>query len=675
MTEYASSPHNQEVNASQDSTHGALGAIALVGDVEFRAEHSRTLEQGETLKAVHALTELGVFISVSDMKLVHGRSTTGGDTTMWRVNPSFQNGKHDSGNNNVNIRSTLYTAEEDVALEFAKERGSEAIFSRRMQILRERLASKDPLPYREEYYKLQQQIYSERAAQAMRGVVWKKPRREDVVVPGDWQPHELMREARRMLEEMPEEEQQHLWLDAVRDLRLTSHQVISSDPDAVVSNAMFRFTNLTDEQMASYVKNMNTLIKIGSEADPLPFEVRKDALQAQRALTAAMDDLKSKNAPTLRITTEAIAAIAKNEKLPQEVVLHMAGIMNAKMFLYERPTDAIHRFISRGTVTSCEDDKERQNVPVSMDYIAGFLRRAHVVGEKTRVDSVTINKVVDIVSLVDLHRVNSVEAHHADREEVARLYGDISGVMTRIAPRGTDRHELSAALQEPHTSPRRLVELARKVGDSAQLYGADAGNWEGYTLGEHTETVLRNFEENFADTLPVNVQSVLRLALLAHDLGKPVAASLGKKHLQNEYNMQYAGVFLEQLGLDAPSVRFVTSLIGDGMKLAHKAVIKGDSAALTQLASTAAYALTDATGRAPTESMVLAYVDMCEALLTCDGGAYTTMATTRTEKNGHYRNAGTFNNSFEDPTDMTKRRLVLKNGGLVKKLTPGRTSK
>jgi hypothetical protein len=68
--------------------------------------------------------------------------------------------------------------------------------------------------------------------------------------------------------------------------------------------------------------------------------------------------------------------------------------------------------------------------------------------------------------------------------------------------------------------PRDIMQDAQRVPGYEQIFAGSAGVWEGFTLGEHTETVLRNFDETYADRMPVGLLAPMRLAILTHDIGK-----------------------------------------------------------------------------------------------------------------------------------------------------------
>lgn len=154
----------------------------------------------------------------------------------------------------------------------------------------------------------------------------------------------------------------------------------------------------------------------------------------------------------------------------------------------------------------------------------------------------------------------------------------------------------------------------------------------------------------------------MRLAILVHDLGKPLAVPRHEKHKQKEYNAFYAKSFLNTIGID-PRVRdFLTAIITDGADLAFN-VQKQPQNKSAQTAMNM-YA-EDVVKRylqknEVTESEKGAFIEMCKMFQLCDGGAYTSMAITRREGVGRFRNAPSFNKSFQPPTGLGKHDIKYK---------------
>jgi hypothetical protein len=113
----------------------------MTEQLRTRTEHSRSIADAEKFRALDTLKEAGLLIPVSDLETYHGRVGTADEVSEWVVDPSFANGSNDSGNNNINHRPTLYTGEQDVAKDFAIERGREMIRPKYNKIFKDRIAN------------------------------------------------------------------------------------------------------------------------------------------------------------------------------------------------------------------------------------------------------------------------------------------------------------------------------------------------------------------------------------------------------------------------------------------------------------------------------------------------------------------------------------------------------
>ncbi len=95
------------------------------------------------------------------------------------------------------------------------------------------------------------------------------------------------------------------------------------------------------------------------------------------------------------------------------------------------------------------------------------------------------------------------------------------------------------------------------------VYKESVGVREGYTLKEHTEMVLRQFEKYFSSReLPANTDIVFfRILLALHDIGKPEAVKKGSKDLQHTITQDYIEDVMEALGLQEPQIHIALALL------------------------------------------------------------------------------------------------------------------
>jgi hypothetical protein len=575
-----------------------MGQQALAA-VQYRSEHSRSLDQAPRYQAIETLKNLGVLIPLDRLTIYHGRAYwQHTEPNEWAVQPDFKNGSNDSGNDNVNARPTLYTADEETAIDFANARAQQLI-SRKLYI----------------------------------------------------------DEATRGYHRLPQAEREQAWSEASEGLEREIHQIVSRDPDAVILNSSFTLDPKDSEQIDRYMEAMKALLPAPSRAIPVKFEQRDIAVRTKEAVSSVVKAKHARDGVAMRVTYDDLAAMPA-----LDVAEQMAAGANARLKVFAQIVSAARSFIAHDEATAIETVGE-QRAPISLEYVAEFFHEAHIVGMTQNVDSATLGKSLKIVTLFDLDNVNTIAEWEHRREQTGEVFGTMSRALDeQLSSKKLPETPLLRTLENPYSRPEQIIEAVTSDPLFARLFEADAGNWEGFTLAEHTETVLRNFDENFADILPVELLKPMRLALVVHDIGKPVAVERGEKHRQKEYNTMIARHYLtDDLGVDRATTDLLVSLIGESQERAFKAYIRKQPGELASLKHYAETAIEKWTGSTATPELVRAYMEMAKMLLICDGGAYTDRAVTRKKDGSLHRNAGSFNSTFRDqPNDPRRRRLSLK---------------
>ena len=313
--------------------------------------------------------------------------------------------------------------------------------------------------------------------------------------------------------------------------------------------------------------------------------------------------------------------------------------------------------------------RDGDQLVIDRDFVAEFARNAHVIGAEQKMKSATLGyKIIESDVFFDLYAIDSYESNREKRlifkqyfYEMAKRLGDR---MNNIK-----NEEFRRVLIDPYSTPKQLMEATAKVDDGyfERLFNMDAGNSEGYTLGEHTETVLDNLENNFADKLPVGVLSAMRLILITHDIGKSIAVKEGHKHEQDKYNDFFAKEFLNSIGgLDPNTINFIINM-RKGMDLASRAILDRykytNPISEDEIRDFMADRLREIDVQ-PNDRFEQGCAYLVKALLICDGGAYTSKARTRRKKGDGeimFSNYPAFDSTFRDnPNDLTGRRLVMK---------------
>lgn len=615
--------------------------------LQTRTEHSRSVADAEKYKALEVLKDVGLLIPLSELETYHGREWANDQTEEWEVDPTFSNGSNDSGNYNVNNRPTLYTAEHQVAQDFADKRaGFKNLYHSHLWSIIDGYGAEEK----------QEQLARQNAHLKH---LWEE--RGEAGNLQEWDIEELEKrrsfvEVRYLKEKLGQDYYEKFKQQYEDRMRGDVHEIVSTDTDACVLDLTFDSQILDDTSRVRYQQALRVLAIPMTEGSPIAFEDR-DALPQ---FVAAMRELKA-----YIVTSDVVGDLAKKAGLDEVTAIQLASAWNARQIVQTDPKYLVNRLINNAediAIGMVSIDNGPQEAPLNLEYVQRYLRLNHIVGVRQPIYSATLGRSIDSVSLFDLEKVSTVEGLAAERGRVAQRLGAIASSVGGLLRSEVHTEEpILRLLDDPHAKPEDLVAKAREVDGFEQLFAADAGNWEGFTLAEHTETVLRNFDETYADKVPVSLIAPMRLVILAHDLGKPISAAQGRKHEQTQFNVQHAREFYKSLGLDERLSTLLTAVLGRGEELAFQVnVRRGGEYAEQELQNFATETLREVYGSDVSPEQIDGFIELCSMLQVCDGGAYTSMAVTRKEKGGRYRNAPSFNASFAQPVGFGKRGIRLR---------------
>jgi hypothetical protein len=370
----------------------------MTEQLRTRTEHSRSIADAEKFRALDTLKEAGLLIPVSDLETYHGRVGTADEVSEWVVDPSFANGSNDSGNNNINHRPTLYTGEQDVAKDFAIERGREMIRPKYNKIFKDRIAN---------YTTEEQQEWVDREKKKMQER-WDSTDptiRGFLLDPAKDEPRlDTWSEVRRLQEEMPEDEKKALWKSAAEGLRAEVHKIVTADTDATVLDFNFDETKLDDEARSKYHKALKVLALGITEGSPVSFNDR-DKVQP---FLAAVRQAKK----TGYLLSGHVSELAAAANVDERVALQLASAFNTRHIAQVRPSYLVSELLKRPTdifAANLEIDGEKQEVPINLEYVQRFLREAHIVGVKQSISSDTLGRSITSVSFFDLEKTTKTD--------------------------------------------------------------------------------------------------------------------------------------------------------------------------------------------------------------------------------------------------------------------------
>ncbi len=459
------------------------------------------------------------------------------------------------------------------------------------------------------------------------------------------------------------------------DKNVEIHDIVSTDTEArIIDNSFFALGTPSEENMARLQEALRALLPEITEGSPLDW--------ADRELLSKFKEYVEFTGMGY-FTNQAIEELSERLDGDYDAALQLAGAVNARYILPYAPTLLARTFVRHAEGIVYEDiqvtDKRRgqrtESLAVNLEYVASFMRNAHIVGVREWLNSGTLRRPIDAVSFFDLEKISTAQSLERQSTERQRM-GNLAHVLGRSMEELPRREPLLQQLNNPYAKPQELLAAAKQVPLYKVIFEMETGVWEGFTLEQHTETVLRNFDENYADKLPVELLSVMRLAIICHDIGKPAAVREGDWAREADYNAAFAAHYMNTLQVDEKMQQFIQRLIGPIQGKIMQLDILSNTSAEADIRTIADSAMKELLGgQLPSQNDQQSFIDCARMLQMCDGGAYTSMAVTRTSTGSH-RNSPSFNTSFQPPSGITRRTLArkpLRDTGLSAdaNLTPG----
>jgi hypothetical protein len=466
----------------------------------------------------------------------------------------------------------------------------------------------------------------------------------------------------------------------LRRYETSTYEIVSTDPDASIVDLDFQI-DFSNQAAVSEVYSAFRSLQITDQDLPVDFDDREIFPEIHSLFQEILADNRRHQIGDYLLDlpeTEQIISDRGLDERSGEVLKSLIGNMNARLLTMLNPGLLVGSYLLRdrmdqpNIVTYAAETPAggKTLVPLNADYIEAWLKKAHIIGAKSQVIYGDDGLSHEQVAFFDLDRINTKRHVGDSRKKLSTLFGGLACLASSMlesspAAEGETRavQEFRNVLSQPYAKPPAIVAVAKQIGSFGELFEADTGNWEGFTLEQHTTTVLSNFDENYADKLPVELLPLQRLALLVHDLGKPLAAAIGDKDDQRRFNETQARDFMERVGIEDKLIELVIAMITNGEKLAYnitqETMRQPREQAEQRLADFSQSVMNQffAPENAPGNE-VKAFGLACKILHICDGGAWTDMATTKLPE-ATIRNYPSFNETFAPRHGLGGRQLKL----------------
>lgn len=330
----------------------------------------------------------------------------------------------------------------------------------------------------------------------------------------------------------------------------------------------------------------------------------------------------------------------------QKIVVGFAGSINARTWLLDNPAMAIYGYIqnaynnfelnsdelsnnkikfSKNNISAelynkLEPLYGNKEIPINWQYLATWIKKNKIVGGVSHTESDTPNKNSPVYSLLDLDTVKTESEQNQIYNQIINKYGELINLLSNVF----ENKQLEKFLLD--ASPKKCVDFINSSKTHPNLAKLFSGVWEGYSVGEHTEAVLKIYEENFSKTLPEELQPFMKLSILLHDIGKGAAIEklrTGKRVTQHEETRELCKDFYKEFGINKNVSELMTFVILDAQKLTTEFYVGRNADAEQKLLEAINNKFKSVYNLNPTQNQVNAIASMCKILQTCDSYSYT----------------------------------------------------
>lgn len=429
------------------------------------------------------------------------------------------------------------------------------------------------------------------------------------------------------------------------------HKIVGKDSDEVVFNLNFDWSTLSQQQRVDLEKALATLTHFHvTEALPVRFEYKAAYELLQRKFGAYRQQYPDKyyfDDQDIEIVTKSMLSDASDKDNMKKIfegssvkfrefVKEYISSFNTIRLLQRNPLCALSVYMNNlDTFTS-----NKKSYSLNPSYVSAWASNNHIVGIEQKVDSVTVNSTIDAYTLFDTKKILSEKQYGEMMQEVMTTYGALTSNLINVID-----SENADFLTK--SSSRETMEFIEQSPECKELFDKDAGIWEKWTIGQHTQAVLDFFEDNYSENFPTELKPFIKVVILAHDIGKGYAKENNID--QKVGNLQKSKILYDALNITDDYRGLIDFIISTSQEYTTNIIMKrGEkSQNLEKLRNMCAIAYVKAFDKQPTEEELIGLVKICTTLQTCDSGAYTRYAKIKNQ-DGSYVGGGNdrFTSSF-----------------------------
>lgn len=439
------------------------------------------------------------------------------------------------------------------------------------------------------------------------------------------------------------------------------HKIVPKDKfDVIVSD--FNFSKLTKEEQEQFLNAFEILSSFAvSYAKPIPFKYKESYLKIKEILVAKQKQkVEELGSPRCNyFTPDDIADIVekvsensimksvfKTEEACFDFVNDLATTFNTQHLLMFGVVRYVinQMIIGKNNAKLTLSDNSTYEFNINIDYVYAWCKNNDFIGAECRVDSATLMKEITTISYFDLTEVETEITNGEKMAFLCKVFGDLSLDFMDCF----EDQKMVKFLQKASAS--EIMEFVNEDETCKKLYAMDAKVWEGYSVGQHTEATLNFADSYFKYRVTPEIMPILKVALLAHDIGKGLARDPKSPYFGNDMqaNIDMAEHLYDYLGVNPKHRPIFHYLIAGAQMHTTNFFVNGKDSALVDLQKESKDVLSICLRKVPTEDEVSGFMRLASCIQNCDSGSYTTYAKIRNEDKGFFYQGGNFNftNSF-----------------------------
>ncbi|MGN0961838.1 MAG: hypothetical protein ACI4PF_06560 [Christensenellales bacterium] len=429
------------------------------------------------------------------------------------------------------------------------------------------------------------------------------------------------------------------------------HELQFYDKKALLFNRVFSFEGLSEEEKSKVYSALKEL-SVGSvtEFAPVDFKFREMAVSVIDVLKRVQSGRR-----VLLLREEDIdeaIRILQQSRIPfdKDLVKQLAESYNTKALITRYPNVVFKNFMEGDSVVATTTG----DININLDWVASWFANNHIIGSRAPVKSATLHRNIMTYAIFDKEKINTRKVVGDKLHSLMGAYGSVGELVEDFS---SNKEMLDTFLT---SSPKETMDYIRTNPTCSQLMDMKSGVWEGYTVGEHTEAVLKVLEDSFEGDVPDSLMPFLKMVVLSHDIGKGLATSYGQKERHSDYTMQILPNFHKAFGVSDEASQLINFIVTETQSYTTRYYVGNDKNALKELEDKTRAFLSEWLNKnpstrslekwlnnapdvirnkflrrkTPTEGMVNGIMNIARVLQTCDSASYTQYATIRDANTG-----------------------------------------